>query len=291
MMMTFVFESRPVRFVGTADRPEWVAQDVCACLGLENVTEALRSLQEDERGEFRIPDVTGREQSVLTVLEPGLYRLIFKSRKPQAERMRRWAFHEVLPEIRRTGSFNAQAAFAQIEQRWETRFDALLGIVRNERAARVGDHARSMRHHQLDAENRRALERAAGRGEVQVDIPFAPPPPRRERQPLPRPTSEQVVALLAAWAEQFGHDEGACAATVVDALSTACNVRELAHALVPFGPTANVVGRVLARFADMEVGGFVLVRAGLSARTRATRWRVEMVANRTVHAATNGGVS
>jgi prophage antirepressor-like protein len=289
MMMTFAFEGRPVRFVGTADRPEWVAQDVCDVLAIQNARDATVDFANDEKGVATVY-TPGGQQEVVTLLEPGLYRMVFRSRKPEAERFRRWVFHEVLPSIRRTGGYVSPALVEALQQkldRYEERVDALIGLVRQERSARVGASGWELRRHQLDADKRRALERAAGRGEVQVDIPFAPPP-RRERQPLPRPTSEQVVALLAAWAEQFGHDEGACAATVVDALHTACNVRELAHALVPFGPTANVVGRVLARFADMPVGGFVLVRAGLSARTRATRWRVETAAKRTVHATTNG---
>lgn len=41
--------------------------------------------------------------SVIT--EPGLYRLIFRSRKDEAEKFQRWVFHEVLPEIRRTGRY------------------------------------------------------------------------------------------------------------------------------------------------------------------------------------------
>lgn len=42
---------------------------------------------------------------MLTVTEAGLYRLIFRSDKPEAERFRSWVFHEVLPELRRKGSY------------------------------------------------------------------------------------------------------------------------------------------------------------------------------------------
>ena len=38
--------------------------------------------------------------------ESGLYRLIFASRKPEAEKFRRWVFHEVLPSIRKTGYYS-----------------------------------------------------------------------------------------------------------------------------------------------------------------------------------------
>lgn len=99
------FEGRKVRMVGTAERPEWVASDVCAVLGLKNVTMALKPLDADERGEFKIVDVTGRPQEMLTVTESGLYDLIMRSRKPDARRFRRWVRGEVLPQIRRTGSY------------------------------------------------------------------------------------------------------------------------------------------------------------------------------------------
>ena len=42
---------------------------------------------------------------MVAVTEPGLYRLIFRSDKPKAEEFRRWVFHEVLPEIRKTGGY------------------------------------------------------------------------------------------------------------------------------------------------------------------------------------------
>lgn len=52
----------------------------------------------------------GGEQEVLTVTEPGLYRLIFKSRKEVAKRFQRWIFHEVIPSIRKTSSYSISTA-------------------------------------------------------------------------------------------------------------------------------------------------------------------------------------
>ena len=48
----------------------------------------------------------GGARSLIFINEPGLYRLIFQSRKPEAEKFKRWIFHEVLPSIRKTGSCN-----------------------------------------------------------------------------------------------------------------------------------------------------------------------------------------
>jgi prophage antirepressor-like protein len=105
MLQLFTFESKEVRFVGTADKPEWIAQDVCNCLDLANVSQALDSLDEDEKG-ITIIDTLGGEQRLLTVTEPGLYSLTFKSRKAPAKRFKRWIFHDVLPSIRKTGSYS-----------------------------------------------------------------------------------------------------------------------------------------------------------------------------------------
>lgn len=100
----FIFESQQVRFVGTAENPEWVAADVCACLELSDTSKALETLEPDEKGTKNVR-TPGGEQEMLTVTEPGLYHLIFKSRKPVAKRFQRWVFHEVLPSLRRTGKY------------------------------------------------------------------------------------------------------------------------------------------------------------------------------------------
>jgi prophage antirepressor-like protein len=103
-LSVFTFESQPVRFVGTAEKPEWVAQDVCVVLGIQRTSDAISSFDNDEKGTVIIR-TPGGEQQMLTVTEPGLYRLIFKSRKTVAKRFQRWVFHEVLPSIRKTGSY------------------------------------------------------------------------------------------------------------------------------------------------------------------------------------------
>jgi hypothetical protein len=51
---------------------------------------------------------------MLTVNEPGLYRLVFQSRKPEAEKFKTWVFTEVLPSIRRTGMFLPEGINAMI---------------------------------------------------------------------------------------------------------------------------------------------------------------------------------
>jgi hypothetical protein len=55
-------------------------------------------------------DTLGGEQEVTVISEAGIYRLVFKSRKPVAERFKRWLAHEVIPSIRRTGSYSVGEA-------------------------------------------------------------------------------------------------------------------------------------------------------------------------------------
>lgn len=110
----FRFGDCPVRVLGTPDSPRFVAADVGAALGIANVRESLRRFPEDEKG-VSSTDTLGGHQETLVLTEPGLYRLIFLSRKPAAEKFRRWVFHEVLPQIRQAGRYeSAEPVRAQL---------------------------------------------------------------------------------------------------------------------------------------------------------------------------------
>lgn len=104
LSQTFDFNSQPVRVAGTAEQPLFVATDVCRVLEIQNASQALESFDEDEKG-LSSADTLGGAQELLCVTEPGLYRLIFKSRKPQAKVFQRWVCHEVLPQIRQQGFY------------------------------------------------------------------------------------------------------------------------------------------------------------------------------------------
>ncbi len=73
-------------------------------LEISDPSMAVKPLDEDEKGTKTI-GTPGGPQKVLTVSEPGLYRLIFQSRKPGAEAFQRWVTHDVLPAIRKTGGY------------------------------------------------------------------------------------------------------------------------------------------------------------------------------------------
>lgn len=97
-----------VRVVMQGDEPWFVAKDVCDCLELENVSEALRGLDDDEKITLSNPDGNPRggiPYQMNVVSEPGLYSLILRSRKPEAKAFKRWVTHEVLPSIRKRGLY------------------------------------------------------------------------------------------------------------------------------------------------------------------------------------------
>lgn len=101
---TFNFMGTDVRVVMKDDEPWFVASDVCTVLGVTNNRDALRILDDDEKG-VGISDTNGGPQTVGIISEAGMYTLALRSRKPQAKPFRRWVTHEVLPAINRTGSY------------------------------------------------------------------------------------------------------------------------------------------------------------------------------------------
>ena len=84
--------------------PVFVAKDVLAVLELDRT--ALRKLDDDEKGVDLI-HTPGGDQQVSTVTEPGFYKLVMRSRKPEAKAFQRWVTHEVLPALRRDGAYVA----------------------------------------------------------------------------------------------------------------------------------------------------------------------------------------
>jgi len=103
----FDFDEQSVRATTIDGEPWFVGKDVCRCLGLENSSQALSRLDEDERKGVIISDPLGKNpQQTICVNEPGVYNLVFTSRTEAATKFKRWLAHEVLPALRRTGSYN-----------------------------------------------------------------------------------------------------------------------------------------------------------------------------------------
>ena len=85
--------------------PLFVAADVCRVLEIQNASDTVNKLlDDDERGIDTIYTPSGK-QSMAVVTEAGLYSLILRSRKPEAKTFKRWVTHEVLPSIRKRGAY------------------------------------------------------------------------------------------------------------------------------------------------------------------------------------------
>lgn len=94
-----------VRVVMVDGEPWFVGKDICDALDIKNVTQVLQKLEPDERSMFNI----GRQGNANVINEYGVYSIVMSSRKPEAREFKRWVNHEVLPSIRKTGSYGKPA--------------------------------------------------------------------------------------------------------------------------------------------------------------------------------------
>lgn len=104
-LQLFQFDSQQVRVIDKGGEPWFVAKDVCAIFDQPNTSQVLARLRECEKGIHNL-DTLGGKQETAVISEPGLYRIIMTSRKPQAEAFQDWVVTEVLPAIRKTGSYS-----------------------------------------------------------------------------------------------------------------------------------------------------------------------------------------
>lgn len=79
--------------------------DVCKILDLEQVSRVKARLNQDGVISSKVIDNLGREQQAIFINESNLYKVIFQSRKPEAEKFTEWVTSEVLPSIRKNGMY------------------------------------------------------------------------------------------------------------------------------------------------------------------------------------------
>ena len=115
----FVFPTtgQPVRTLLVDGEPWTVAADVCSVLGIANPSQAVSSLDDDEKMQVSPTLISseGKGATPWLISESGLYSLILRSRKPEAKVFKRWITHEMLPSIRKTGSYSMPSAPVKIE--------------------------------------------------------------------------------------------------------------------------------------------------------------------------------
>lgn len=100
----FQYADREVRTVAVDGEVWFVLADICGVLGVSNVGNVAARLDE---ADIRQTDISsgGQRRSVTIVSESGMYEVVIRSDKPEARRFRWWVTHEVIPAIRRTGSY------------------------------------------------------------------------------------------------------------------------------------------------------------------------------------------
>lgn len=105
-LTTHTFDTHKIRVVQIDGDPWFVAADVCAALEIASVFYAYSRLSADEKGKVGRTHLGMRPgKDAVIVSESGLYKLIMRSDKPEARRFQDWVTRDVLPTIRKTGSY------------------------------------------------------------------------------------------------------------------------------------------------------------------------------------------
>lgn len=109
--ITKIYKDKQVRIVDKDGEIWFVAKDVADTLGYEHTPHLTRRLEESEKA-VRLLDTPSGKQEMTIISEAGLYQAILGSKKKEAKDFTRWVTHDVLPSIRRTGSYSVQQTSA-----------------------------------------------------------------------------------------------------------------------------------------------------------------------------------
>lgn len=105
-IVPFTYNDHQIRTVTGPDGAPWfVLSDLCKVLGLSNSSEVARRLDPVTLSITESQNARGQVRKTAITSEPGLYEVIFMSRKPEAQAFKRWVTHEVLPSLRKRGGY------------------------------------------------------------------------------------------------------------------------------------------------------------------------------------------
>lgn len=108
----FTYADTPVRVLDVDGEPWFVAADVAKILGYREAYDMTRRLDDEDKGP-RSVRTPGGDQTMTTISEPGLYVAVLGSQVPGARDFKRWVTHEVLPTIRKTGTYQQPKTLAE----------------------------------------------------------------------------------------------------------------------------------------------------------------------------------
>lgn len=224
---SFNFDSFTVRAINRNGEIWFVAADVCAALEIQNVTQALQSLDDDEYSIFNIGKSERGNPNVNIINESGLYALILRSRKTEAKRFRKWVTSEVLPSIRKTGAYVHKAykhggsdklSAEQADAIREALRNACEQLPKERQAAFMLRGWSKLRSHfkvgyrQIPAEEFTEAMSITAR-HIAGHLPLLPPPsvtiPRKQAEDLAK-LSQKVCMLFHPLSEYFCYAIGIC---------------------------------------------------------------------------------
>ena len=108
----FTYADTPVRVLDVDGEPWFVAADIAKILGYATAKDMTRRLDDEDKGGRSVPTLGG-DQTMTTISEPGLYVAVLGSQVPGARDFKRWVTHEVLPTIRKTGTYQQPKTLAE----------------------------------------------------------------------------------------------------------------------------------------------------------------------------------
>ena len=109
-LQVFNYNGNDIRITDDNGDIWFVAKDVCDILGIKNTTDAIKPLDDEEK--MTLDNFEGHSgkaggaQMINIISESGFYTLVLRSNKPEAKPFRRWVTKDVLPQIRKTGSYS-----------------------------------------------------------------------------------------------------------------------------------------------------------------------------------------
>lgn len=127
-LKVFEYENQhKFRIIDRSGEPWFVLVDVCTELGIKNASDAAARLDADEKMTIALTEgqsgVRGGARMMTVINESGLYSVILRSDKPDAKRFKKWVTSEVLPAIRKTGSFHGIRGIPAFIRRYNLNWD------------------------------------------------------------------------------------------------------------------------------------------------------------------------
>ena len=127
-----------VRVAEVNGEPMFCLADVCKALDIKNVSDCKSRLKQDGVVTTDTIDSMGRTQQAIFVNESNLYKCIFQSRRPDAEKFQDWVFEDVLPSIRKHGAYLSNEAIAKAQPRYQPENLIPLGVRVCQENKRIG---------------------------------------------------------------------------------------------------------------------------------------------------------